>query len=343
MSKQEEKGPVLEEAMRHYFLKQGFFAVRALPVIIENETVTDIDLLLFGKPNPFLRHRINVDIRNRKRPQAHERLIWAKGVQSLMGFDHCILVTTDARPSLGRIAKGNHVSIITKQLVMPIIEEYSKDSVRLTEDEFVDQMKLASEKDSDSQTPFSVYTSARAIVVNRFTSDSMNQMLETVRDSFNFYLTADTWERSVRLLYLSSAFFLLIVDFWLKDHISATTPELTASLTEVIRYGSSGKRQSELLLSRVDRLLSIIKPVDQPDLFSDLRQVQQQQWNAVPAEIVADFLGSESTVFSLFERAVLLEQSAYAKDIVPIASLPADIKAVVYMLADYCKIDRKLL
>src|SRR5690606_35267267 len=51
------------------------------------------------------RQRINVDIKNKKSPQAFERILWANGLRELLNFDSCIVATTDQRPVVHKFAQ----------------------------------------------------------------------------------------------------------------------------------------------------------------------------------------------------------------------------------------------
>ena len=98
-SKREGKGAQAEETMRQRFRQMGYFAVRGIPYSFREFHVTDIDLWLYG-PTAAFRERINVDIKNKKTPQAIERIFWALGVTQALRLDRCIVVTTENNPAV---------------------------------------------------------------------------------------------------------------------------------------------------------------------------------------------------------------------------------------------------
>lgn len=67
------KGPKMEELLRNYFLKAGYYVVRGVPFIYEGFDITDIDLWLYGRASSVSREITIVDIKNRKTPQAIEK------------------------------------------------------------------------------------------------------------------------------------------------------------------------------------------------------------------------------------------------------------------------------
>jgi hypothetical protein len=93
MKANEMKGARAEETLRNYFLSMGYFVVRGCKFRYRGFDVTDVDLWLYGRSSALLRERINVDIKNKKTPQALERIFWAKGLQSVLGLDACVVAT----------------------------------------------------------------------------------------------------------------------------------------------------------------------------------------------------------------------------------------------------------
>src|ERR1700730_5445349 len=98
------KGELMEELVRNYFMSLGYFTVRGIKFRYQNNDVTDIDLFLYGRNSTLTRQRINVDIKNKKTPQAFERIVWANGLMKILNFDSCIVATTDGRPVLHSFA-----------------------------------------------------------------------------------------------------------------------------------------------------------------------------------------------------------------------------------------------
>src|SRR4051812_8673108 len=96
------KGAQLEEVVRAYFAKQGFFAIRSLPLRFDGEDVTDIDVWVYARQSASVRVRVVVDVKNKKTPRALERILWTKGLQALTGADRSFVVTTDAGPHIVR-------------------------------------------------------------------------------------------------------------------------------------------------------------------------------------------------------------------------------------------------
>ena len=93
------KGLDLEEALKAYFWRAGYFVVRGVPFRLDDEDVTDIDLWVYERPAALTRRRLIVDAKNRRSPKVSERIIWASGLRAALGVDGAIVATTDRRPA----------------------------------------------------------------------------------------------------------------------------------------------------------------------------------------------------------------------------------------------------
>ena len=106
------KGELMEELLRYYFLEMGYFVARGVKFQYQNMDVTDIDLFLYGRPSSLTRERINVDIKNKKTPQAFERIVWANGLMRILNLDSCIVATTDSKPIITSFAQSMHTMVL---------------------------------------------------------------------------------------------------------------------------------------------------------------------------------------------------------------------------------------
>src|ERR1700722_14006579 len=107
-----QKGPDLEETLKAYFWQAGYFAVRSVPFRLDDEDITDVDLWLYERPAALTRRRLILDAKNKMKPKAAERLVWARGLQSALAVDGAIVASTDKRPSSRRLAKAMGVTLL---------------------------------------------------------------------------------------------------------------------------------------------------------------------------------------------------------------------------------------
>jgi hypothetical protein len=74
------KGYLMEELLRNYFLRSGYYVVRGVPFVYEGFDVTDIDLWLYSRTSSVSREVTIVDSKNKKTPQAIEGIFWVQGL-----------------------------------------------------------------------------------------------------------------------------------------------------------------------------------------------------------------------------------------------------------------------
>lgn len=102
----------MEELLRNYFLNLGYYVIRGVKYKYEGFDITDVDLYLYGRSSSLTRERINVDIKNKKTPQAFERILWVNGLKELLKFDSCIVATTDQRSVINAFGHLHNLSLI---------------------------------------------------------------------------------------------------------------------------------------------------------------------------------------------------------------------------------------
>src|SRR3546814_21157467 len=93
------KGANLEELVRAYLARQGFFALRSVSLRFEDEEVTDIDVWSYGRQSASIRTRTLIDVKGKRSPKAFERILWARGMQLAPGGARALVATT-ARKSV---------------------------------------------------------------------------------------------------------------------------------------------------------------------------------------------------------------------------------------------------
>ena len=73
-SQPKKKGHLTEELLRGYFIRAGLYAVRDIPLKVDGEDLTDVDIWLYERSTGSSRRRQIVDARSRTKPKAIERL-----------------------------------------------------------------------------------------------------------------------------------------------------------------------------------------------------------------------------------------------------------------------------
>jgi hypothetical protein len=317
-----DKGYKMEESLRKYFLDRSFFVVRGIKFVYKNETVTDIDLWLYNRASPFKRDLTIVDIKNKKSPQALERILWTKGLTTLLGYDHCIVATTDTRRVVTEFGSKNGVTVVNGKTLTKIQSVHSTD--RLTEEEFIALM------DADQMGKFTtnwVYKIevAKSKLISIFGFSSCNFLLEEC----SYFLNQATInprkrEAAVRAFYLMFSLFLISLDYSYRDFAFDEEDQRRMILTNGFLFGNQGQ-------DSMDKILSVLK----------LGRNQVEHKPTEGTMLLADFFSKTDNSKYLFEYACYFERLAYNKKFVPPSHIEPELKDYLMVLLDVLELDRK--
>ena len=132
------KGELMEELLRNYFITSGYYVVRGVKFKYEGFDITDVDLYLYGRSSSITRQRINVDIKNKKTPQAFERILWANGLMKLLNFNSCIVATTDQKSVIQNFGQMHNTIILDGAFLAKLRANTFPD--RLTEEDLLSKL-----------------------------------------------------------------------------------------------------------------------------------------------------------------------------------------------------------
>lgn len=328
-----------EEALRNYFLTIGYFAVRSVPFYYGIFDVTDVDIWLYIKSSSLARERVCVDIKNKKTPQAMERVLWTKGMREILGAERAIVVTTDNRKETREFGAANGITVLHGRFVQKVLQNYSSSS-RITEEELLNL--LLSPCIIEPKVEWRRwYQDSKAMLLNGLNFNGCNKFLMRINLLLQEYLaTSKATPLPVRLFYLLIAFFLLSLDYASRSLAHLDTDERKQELADGIRYGEAGRGRTEEI---VDMALHLLAESGKTDLFSEtsLKEEFRKQLSDYPADILAEHFSKSGTMKSLFELARSFEAQAYSKQITYPHECQTEQKALIGLLCDFMKIDRR--
>ena len=332
------KGEMAEEALRRYFLTQGYFVVRSLPFTYNQIDITDVDLWLYNRVSLFTRERTNVDIKNKNSPQAFERIVWAKGLQITLKLERTIVATTSIRKEVREFGLVNDVIIIDGNLLNYLVSQ-GINSDRITEEDFLSN--IVNENSGRGENDWKGrYIASKGRLLNKLNFDGCNEYLKEI----NYFLEqsvlrAGSTFRPLRLFYINIAFFLLCVDFIIKNYVSLEPKSKMELLVNGFNYGERGKERTESITSAAIKLASSI--IANQSVVKTLQMEVEKQIKRRPVEILAEFFSKGSNMDSLFEKAKLFESFSYSQIIYLPSNLPIELQSIIGLLADFLKMDRK--
>jgi len=334
MKSQPLKGSAAEEALRNYFLSIGYYVARGIKFTFHRFDVTDVDLWLYARNSPLSRERICVDIKNKKTPQALERIFWAKGLQSVLGLDSCIVATTDSRPDVREFGLQHNVRVLDGKFLSRLTNSARSHKERITEEDFLADLESGSlgRLSGDWRGR---YEESKSRLLHSLNFDGCNAWLEDIGILLSeIGAGVPRW----RLLYAICAHLLIGIDFILREHVTSDHEQRRSVIDAGIRFGESGQAFTE----KVSRMAaSLVESVAaQPGLARTVQQEIDAQVSQVKAEILAEFFAKNTSWF--FDVALQLEAAAYAPLLVKPSAMPAMCQGVIGVLADFWGVDRKV-
>ena len=322
------KGELLEELLRNYFLNLGYYVVRGVKFRYEENDITDVDLFLYDRSSTLSRERINVDIKNKKQPQAFERILWANGLKKLLGFDKCIVATTDSRPIIQKFGLIHDTIVLDGNFISKL--KSNNLTNRLTEDEFL--LKLAKHK-SYKKFPNKdwrfLYENSKSKLLNELDYSGFNSNLFLLQYLFETIVTdVQKREDATRLAYIVISHLLIMMDFILKDITFLEANKKNEHLRDGLNYGNLGK-------DGVDEIINIAVA-----LSGKSRNYYNDSFNSSQYLILSEFFSKNEILRGVFNWAKTFEQFAFNSEFTSPNMLDSVCKAIISVFLDYFSIDR---
>jgi len=331
------KGSRAEEVLREYFLSSHYFVVRGAPLMHQSLDVTDVDLWLYHRPSAVVRHRANVDIKYKAKAKAMERVLWAKGLQGVLGLDQAIVATTDKRSGVKEFGRINEVTVLDGNFVGRLMAKAPEKPARLSEEEFFDLLPKGDSKLVNDWAQ--VVKDAKTRLLNRLDFDGANVHLRHVHSFLGGAPASADPETMARLGYLMTAYALITIDFCLKDLAFDEPGRRRQAISDGFVFGQGGRRRASELATIGAKLAA--HAMGKYDLVDGLRQQHLDFMESFGGqEILAEFFSTHEVARTLVETARSFDSHAYAREFVPPQALTAEEKAVIGVLLDYNEVSR---
>lgn len=338
------KGTALEELLRAYFLRAGFFVVRGVPIRLVDEELTDVDLWLYERPTGTARRVQIVDIKSKTKPKAIERMFWTRGLADALDVDGAYVATTDRRDGLRKIASKLSLTVIDGTDIQRIRESnHVLIPNRITDEELAAELSSV----DDARKSKELYN-LRSKILGTLSAGfgpasvaaSLNLFQEAASISAVAYPKSKAAVAAGRLAYLAAAIACASVDF-----VSVATPfrsndERRDLILNAVRYGAMGLEEGKRTLRVAIELIRKYAPSGSA-VARRVESAFQTDLNGIPAEIVADQSARMLKDGQLFVVGRALEQSAYAGACPPFDKLSGGEKAFIGALLDYSGIKRE--
>lgn len=335
------KGSNLEEVVRTYFDRQGFFALRGISYKYEGEQVTDIDVWLYGRQSASVRTHTIVDVKNKRSPKAFERILWARGMQLALGCDRAIVATTDRSAKVAKFANQQKVALLTKGF-LDRLQSTLDTSSRMTLEQFVSNIQQYKEHKHDGDWLRRI-ADAKSALISLSGYAAFNKAIAEFRFFAERVETRPHQrEQALRCAYLTAALTCIALDRALERIVYDDQGVRFRTIAQGVTYGDAGDARVQTSIGTV--LEVIAEGMENGRVIA--RQAQDaldRMFEGVRADIIAEHFTKEHNASVLVSVAKELDDRAHNVNPKEMRKLSIGAKSILGIFADFVQTKRSSL
>lgn len=334
-----DKGYKAEELLRNYFLQAGYYVVRGVPFVYEGFDVTDIDVWLYGRASSVSREITIVDSKNKKTPQAIERIFWVQGLKLATKATNAIVATNDRRQAVKDFGKEMGIPVLDG-LFLGKLKKF-EDTSRLTEEEYfkkIDDYAL-SKMDGDWRGRMQA---SKSLLAKGLSFDSCNEWLLNGRFFAEQVITKPNQrEVALRSLYLICSYVAVAIDYILREYSFLEQAERSTLIKDGFSYGSKGSSGFKKILNVT---MGLVEQHAKDGLLisKQVRSSVDNQLAMSNTEILGDFFSKNEVAKTLFTVAKELEALAMQRNFLSHSTSSVELRSLLLCLIDFWAMDRVL-
>ncbi len=333
------KGPRMEELLRSYFLKAGYYVVRGVPFIYEGFDVTDIDLWLYSRTSSVSREITLVDAKNKKTPQAIERIFWVQGLRVATKATNAVVATTEKRQEVKDFGRELGVLVLDGTFLGKLDKTDDPNALRLSEEEFFSKINEYSLNKLDGDWRGRMVLS-KSLLAKSLSFDSCNEWLSQGKFFAEQSITKNNQrETALRCLYMVCSFVAVAVDYCMKELSFHEQFERSTLIKDGFTYGSKGSAGLKKILNVAMGLIEQ-HANDGMVISRQVRSSIDRQLADLNTAILGEFFSKNEVARTLFSVAKEFEQMAMSRDFSSDASATPELRSMLYCLLDYWEVDR---
>lgn len=338
------KGAALEEVLRAYFLRAGFFVIRGVPFRFAEEDLTDVDLWLYERPTGTSRRVQICDVKYKQRPKAVERIFWTSGLADALDVDGAYVATTDKRRSLRSVAEKLDVQLIDGA----DIQRIQSSQTILYADRISDEQLILELQAVDKEARNKGLQDARIDILSAlsegFGAASAVRTLEGFRRLaaavVSYHPDSKAARASGRLAYLAAAIACESLDYVSVGAAFRTIDERRELILNAVRLGALSSEDGQQALKLAIGLIEKYAPGGKA-AASAVEAGLKRDLERIPAEIVADQAVRLLKFDQLFITGRELEMASYHVSLPSFDGLSIPTKSMLGALLDYAEVDRE--
>jgi hypothetical protein len=334
------KGYKMEELLRNYFLESNYYVARGVPFVYEKFNVTDIDLWLYTRTSSVSREIAIVDIKNKKTPQAIERIFWVQGLKQAIKATNAIVATTDKRQEVKDFGRDLGVLVLDGAFLSKLEIRFGKSlSLRLSDEEFYSKINEYALEKLDGGWKGRI-SHCKSLLSKGLSFDNCNEWLTQAKFFAEQVITKPKQrETSLRCLYLICSFIAITIDFVLKEFSFIEQSERINLITEGFTYGSKGnvgmKKVLNVSMGLVEQYVN-----DGAAISNQVRVSIERQLSAMPTNILGEYFSKIEVVMTIFKVAREFEQLSMQRTFSSHTIASVELRGMLACFLDYWGVDR---
>lgn len=332
------KGQKMEELLRDYFLRAGYYVIRGVPFVYEGFDITDIDLWLYGRASSVSREITIVDSKNKKTPQAIERIFWVQGLKQATKATNAVVATTDKRQEVKNFGKDLSVVVLDGNFLAKLaMSEFA--AKRLVEEEFASKITDYSLGKLDGDWKGRIFL-CKSLLSRGLSFDNCNEWLSHGKFFAEQAITKPKQkETALRCLYLICSFIAIAVDYSLKELSFLEQNERITTIKDGFTYGSKGSSGMKKVLSVAMGLVEQ-HAINGASISQQVRSSVEHQLFLLNTAILGEYFAKIDVAKTLFAVAKELENISMQREFSSHESASVETRAMLSCLLDYWGVDR---
>lgn len=334
------KGAQTEELLADYFRELGYFVARGVTFKYESYEVTDIDLWIYIRSSAISRQTSIVDIKNKRTPQAIERIFWTKGLQQALNANNAIVATTDSRPEVVEFGKKLDVTVLGGRFISKLKAASSiNGNNRLSEDELIKIIKdnTLGKVDGDWMGRFQY---SKSLLITNLNFNSINYWLIQARYFFEEAIAQfGSSDLGFRLFLKEISFFCIGLDYMLKEFSFDDKDHKYEALVHGFSYGNDGKKGLFDSVNKTTNILVGLGYLERTDLSKIENDIEKVVGN-VDTDILGKYFSNVNVAKNLFKIAKEMDDLSAKVDAIYDTEVSIEAKAMIGCLLDFWDINR---
>lgn len=333
------KGHKMEELLRSYFLKTGYYVARGVPFVYEGFDITDIDLWLYGRTSSVSREITIVDSKNKRTPQAIERIFWIQGLKIATKATNAVVATTDKRQEVKNFGRDLGILVLDGTFLDKLEKSDEPNTHRLSDEEFFCKIGEYSLERLDGDWRGRIVFS-KSLLSKGLSFDNCNEWLNQGYFFAEQTITkVNQREVALRCLYLICSFIAIAVDYSLRELSFLGQPERNTLIKDGFTYGSKGSAGLKKVLNIAIGLIEQ-HANDGMSISKQIRTSIDQQLALLNTTVLGEYFSRNEVSKTLFTVAREFEHLALNRNFVLHTEASLELRSMLFCLLDYWEIDR---